>query len=94
MKVNNAAIFMGDSSRSQRHNGIQEEKGGRKSIFAGNMKDNFDPIARKKQQARQQEQKLRIHTFTQNRKQRARQEVVRGSVSPNTCHLLTYFLQV
>ena len=58
MKVNNAAIFMGDSSRSQRHNGIQEEKGGRKSIFAGNMKDNFDPIARKKQQARQQAMKI------------------------------------
>lgn len=58
MKVQNATIFMGDASASQRHDGISEEKSGRRSIFAGNMNQSFDPIARKKQQARQQAMKI------------------------------------
>ena len=58
MKVQNTTIFMGDATRSERHNGISEEKNGRKSIFAGDMNKSFDPIARKRQQAKQQAMKI------------------------------------
>lgn len=58
MKVQNTVIFMGDNTRRERQNGITEEKGGQKTIYAGNFNQKFDPIAQKKQQARQQAMKV------------------------------------
>lgn len=64
MKVNNTAIFMGDNSRSQRREGYepQQQKQGN-VIFAGNLNQQFDPIARKKQQARAQAMKIVSDAF-------------------------------
>lgn len=64
MKVNNTAIFMGDNSRSQRREGYepQQQKQG-KAIFAGGLNQQFDPIARKKLQARQQAMKIVSDAF-------------------------------
>lgn len=68
MKVQNATIFMGDTTRSERHNGIAEEKNGRRSIFAGDMNKSFDPIARKRQQAKQQAMKIVGDAWANERK--------------------------
>lgn len=58
MKVQNTTIFMGDNTRRERQNGVTEEKTGQKTIFAGNFNKKFDPIAQKKQQARDQAMKI------------------------------------
>lgn len=59
MKVPNTTIFMGDSSRAERHGQtLQGQKGGKKTIFAGSLNQNQDLITQKKQQARKQAMKL------------------------------------
>lgn len=58
MKVQNTTIFMGDNTRRERQNGVTEEKSSPKNIFAGNFNKKLDPIAQKKQQARQQAMKV------------------------------------
>ncbi|MCM1135975.1 MAG: hypothetical protein NC400_10420 [Clostridium sp.] len=60
MRVRNTSIFMGDSSRSERHSGAvaAAEKGKRKTIYAGDMNKKNDLIAQKKQAARKQAMKI------------------------------------
>ena len=62
MKVQNTTIFMGDvlgnNDRSQGLSGNSQEKGGRQSIFAGDLSQNFDPIAQKQQSARKKVMKI------------------------------------
>lgn len=58
MRVQNNTIFMGDSTISDRHSGGAEEKKERNSIFAGDFHKKFDPVARKKQDARKQAMKI------------------------------------
>ncbi|MDE5908582.1 MAG: hypothetical protein K2H52_07590 [Lachnospiraceae bacterium] len=61
MKVQNQAIFMGDSTRSERHQQIskeQDRQNGQKNIFAGGLNGNLDPIARKQQEAKKQVMKI------------------------------------
>lgn len=58
MRVRNTSIFMGDTSRSERQGSLQEEKKKSSTIFAGNLNKQLDPIAQKKQQARQQAMKI------------------------------------
>lgn len=58
MKVNNTAIFMGDTTKSQRHEGISQEQKGSKTLFGGNLNGQFDPIAKKRQMARKQAMKI------------------------------------
>lgn len=59
MKVHNTTIFMGDATKQQRKNGLQQEdEQKRGSVFAGNLNKNFDPIARKKQDAQKQAMKI------------------------------------
>lgn len=69
MKVKDTAIFMGDASRSRQHEAVKQEKSGKgKSIFAGNLKKNPDPIAEKKKQARKQAMKVVGDAWTADRK--------------------------
>lgn len=62
MKVQNTTIFMGDvlgnNDRSQGLSGNSGEKGGRQSIFAGDLSRNFDPVAQKQQSARKKIMKI------------------------------------
>lgn len=62
MKVQNTTIFMGDvlgnNDRSQGLSGNSGEKGGRQSIFAGDLSRNFDPVAQKQQNARKKVMKI------------------------------------
>ena len=62
MKVQNTTIFMGDvlgnNDRSQGLSGNSGEKGGRQSIFAGDLSRNFDPVAQKQQSARKKVMKI------------------------------------
>ena len=58
MRVHNNTIFMGDSTLSDRHNGAAEEKKERNSIFAGDLSKKFDPITKKKEEARKQAMKI------------------------------------
>lgn len=59
MKVQNTTIFMGDSTRSERHSGVApEDRNGQKSLFAGNLKNQFDPVAKRQQEAKKQVMKI------------------------------------
>lgn len=63
MKVQNRAIFMGDNIRDERRSGgLQEDSrkaaDGRRSIFAGDLSKNFDPVAQKQQDARKKVMKI------------------------------------
>ena len=62
MKVQNTTIFMGDvlgnQDRNERLSGNAQEKNGQKSIFAGDLSRNFDPIAQKQQSARKKVMKI------------------------------------
>lgn len=58
MKVQNTAIFMGDNTRRERNNGVQEEKSEKSNVYAGNLNKAFDPIAKKKQDAQKQAMKV------------------------------------
>ena len=62
MKVQNTTIFMGDvlgnNDRSQGLSGNSGEKGGRQSIFSGDLSRNFDPVAQKQQSARKKVMKI------------------------------------
>ena len=62
MKVQNKAIFMGENSRAERNGGLQEEsrgtQNGRRSVFAGDLSKNFDPVAQKRQDARKKVMKI------------------------------------
>ena len=58
MKVQNTTIFMGDSTRSERHNGAIPEKSEQRNIFAGGINGSLDPIARKQQEAKKQVMKI------------------------------------
>ena len=68
MKVQNTSIFMGDASRSQRHGKPEQERTGNKNIFAGGLNQKFDPIAQKRQQAREQAMKIVGDTWAGERK--------------------------
>ncbi len=57
MKVQNTTIFMGDDTLRARHGkGVEKSEG--KNIFAGNLNPAIDPIAQKRQDARQQAMKI------------------------------------
>ncbi len=59
MKVQNTTIFMGDNTRSERHNGgISEDRSGQKSLFAGNLNKKLDPVAKRQQEAKKQVMKI------------------------------------
>lgn len=58
MKVQNTTIFMGDSSRSERHGNSKAEEKNRSTIYAGNLNQNFDPIVQKRKQAQKQAMKI------------------------------------
>lgn len=62
MKVQNKAIFMGENARAERNGGLQEEsrgtQNGRRSVFAGDLSKNFDPVAQKRQDARKKVMKI------------------------------------
>ena len=58
MKVQNTTIFMGDSTRSERHNGVIPEKNGQQNVFAGDINGSLDPVARKQQEAKKQVMKI------------------------------------
>lgn len=59
MKVHNTTIFMGDTSRSERHGNMSaDEKKSGNTIFAGGLNKSLDPIAQKKKEARQQAMKI------------------------------------
>lgn len=58
MKVQNTTIFMGDSSRSERHGNSKTEEKNRSTIYAGNLNQNFDPIVQKRKQAQKQAMKI------------------------------------
>lgn len=58
MKVHNTAIFMGDTSRSERHGNSKTEEKNRSTVYAGTLNQNFDPIAQKKKQAQKQAMKI------------------------------------
>lgn len=61
MRVQSQTIFMGDSTRSERHQQISSEQDGRsgqKNIFAGGLKGSLDPIARKQQEAKKKVMKI------------------------------------
>lgn len=64
MKVHNTTIFMGDTSRSERHGNISSnEKKSGKTIFAGNLNKNLDPVAQKKKEAQQKAMKIVSDTW-------------------------------
>ncbi|WP_160559572.1 hypothetical protein [Parablautia muri] len=67
MKVQNKAIFMGESIQSQRH-AANEKKSSRSNIFAGDLNQTFDPIAQKKQQAQKKAMKIVTDTWAGDRK--------------------------
>lgn len=59
MKVQNTTIFMGDNTRNERHNGVApEDRSGQKNLFAGNLRNQFDPIAKRQQEAKKQVMKI------------------------------------
>lgn len=59
MNVRNTTIFMGDTTRNERHGSLQNEgKKGSKTVFAGNLNQKFDPIAQKKKEAQKQAMKI------------------------------------
>lgn len=67
MKVQNKSIFMGESVQSERH-GANAKKSGRANVFAGDVNKAFDPIAQKKQQAREKAMKIVTDAWTGDRK--------------------------
>lgn len=67
MKVQNKAIFMGESIQSERH-GTNGKKSGRSNVFAGDLNKTFDPIAQKKQQAREKAMKVVTDAWAGDRK--------------------------
>lgn len=68
MKVQNKSIFMGESVQSERHDGANAKKNGRANVFAGDVNKAFDPIAQKKQQAREKAMKIVTDAWTGDRK--------------------------
>lgn len=62
MKVQNTTVFMGDvlgnANRGERLSGNAQEKESRQSVFAGDLSQNFDPIAQKQQSARKKIMKI------------------------------------
>lgn len=68
MKVQNTAIFMGDNVQNERHDRVAEEKGGRKTIFAGNRNTTLDLVAQKKQQAQKKAMKIVGDAWDNDRK--------------------------
>lgn len=68
MKVQNTTIFVGDTSRDQRHGKVQEVKTGNKNIFAGGLNQSFDPIAQKRQEAQKKAMKIVGDTWAGERK--------------------------
>lgn len=69
MKINNTSIFMGDTTRRQRDyiQASDENKGGG-AIFAGDLNARIDPIAQKKQKAKEQAMKIVGDAFDGDRK--------------------------
>lgn len=67
MKVQNKAIFMGESIQSERH-GTNGKKSGRSNVFAGDLNKTFDSIEQKKQQARQKAMKVVTDAWAGDRK--------------------------
>ncbi|MBD5456411.1 MAG: hypothetical protein HDR23_08085 [Lachnospiraceae bacterium] len=68
MKVNNTAIFMGDTSLDERHGTVRNGQGQGNTIFAGNLSKNFDPVAEKRKQAQKQAMKIVTDTWAGDRK--------------------------
>ncbi|MDY2699585.1 MAG: hypothetical protein SOV61_08545 [Lachnospiraceae bacterium] len=60
MKVQNqnTTIFFGDNTRRERQNNVKEQENARSNIFAGNLNRKLDPIARKRQEAREKAMKI------------------------------------
>lgn len=66
MKVQNTTIFMGDSTRSAGSGGALEKD--EKNVFAGNLNQKPDLIARRQQQARKQVMKIVGGAWASDRK--------------------------
>ena len=59
MRVQNTTIFMGDSTKAERHGSApQAEKEKSGTVFAGNLNKTIDPIAKKREEARNQAMKI------------------------------------
>ena len=68
MRVHNNTIFMGDNTLNDRHNGGAQEKKNGNSIFAGDLNKKFDPITKKRQDARKQAMKMVSDVWAGDRK--------------------------
>lgn len=68
MRVHNNTIFMGDNTLNDRHNGGAQEKTDRNSVFAGDLTKKFDPVTKKKQDARKQAMKIVSDAWSGDRK--------------------------
>ena len=70
MKVTNKSIFIGDTSKEARSGAVEKEntQEGRKSIFAGNLNENTDPIAKKRQEAQKKAMKVVSDAFKNEQK--------------------------
>ena len=68
MRVHNNTIFMGDNTLNDRHNGGAQEKKNGNSIFAGDLNKKFDPIKKKRQDARKQAMKMVSDVWAGDRK--------------------------
>lgn len=58
MKIHNTAVFAGDQTIKNRHNGDVKQQEGKETIFAGNMSKKLDPIAKKREEAKKQALKI------------------------------------
>ncbi len=67
MKVQNKSIFMGESIQSERQ-AANGKKSGKANVFAGDMNKAFDPVAQKKQQAREKAMKIVTDVWAGDRK--------------------------
>ncbi len=82
MKINNIGIFMGDTFSNHRNETIvAEEKKNNSAVFAGEFHQKLDPIAQKKQKAKEQAMKIVGDAFDGDRKidkdMEARREKIR-----------------
>lgn len=89
MKIGNQTIFMGDTAKSEPHQmTAMEKKEKRGTIFGGEWNRKLDPVAQKKEEARQQALKIVGDAFAGDKKidddmeqRRLKMEELRGEIS-------------
>lgn len=70
MQITNKSIFLGDTSKEARSGAVRSDtkQSGRKSIFAGDLRQTTDPIAQKRQEAQKKAMKVVSDVFKNERK--------------------------